>query len=200
VRLLLALLLAAPSDPVDLLGLLDLSKDTVAGEWKREGTALVTSEVRFGRVMIPYVPPAEYDLRAVVERTAGDVNSLVFGIAVGDRQGAVMIDAFNHDTTSGLDLVDGKSFPDNETAHKGQILKAGKKSEVRISVRRNSLLVAVDGQPVVAWKADWRRVSLFPQWKVGVSSALFLGAWTTAWKIHRCELIPVSGPGCRLRD
>ncbi|MGH2690166.1 MAG: hypothetical protein ACRDKW_15375, partial [Actinomycetota bacterium] len=93
------------SKTIDLLKLVDPAKDSVQGAWRFEGTALVTGPARFSRLQIPYVPPAEYDLRAVVERKDGS-NSIVFGLVAGGRQFCFVLDAFERDTASGIDLID----------------------------------------------------------------------------------------------
>lgn len=177
--------------PVDLLKLIDPKRDAVEGEWKFEEGVLVTSTIAFGRVQIPYAPPEEYDLRVVAERKS-KVNSIVLGLVAGGRQFAVMIDAFGHDTTSGVDRVDDKAFPDNETAFKGVLLTNDKPSTILVSVRKASLVVTVDGRKIVDWKADYKRASLYPNWVVPRKDALFLGAWTSLYRIHALELMPMT--------
>ena len=174
---------------VDLLKLIDVKRDAVDGAWSFDGGVLVTSTVSFGRLQVPYAPPAEYDVRMVAERK-GPVNSIVLGLVAGGKQFAVVIDAFPRDTTSGVDRVDDKAFPDNETGFKGVLLTEGKPSTLVVSVRKGSLAVTVDGRKIVDWKADYKRVSLYPNWKVPRPDALFLGAWTTPYRIHSLELFP----------
>jgi hypothetical protein len=197
-RLLLLLLLSGcASGPgvqaeVDLLTLIDPKRDAVDGTWAFEAGALVTSNISFGRLQIPYAPPEEYDVRLVAERR-GPVNSIVLGLVAGGKQFAVVIDAFPRDTMSGVDRVDDKAFPDNETGFKGVLLQSGTPSTIRVAVRKTSLKVTVDGKPVVDWKADWKRVSLYPNWKVSRKDALFLGGWTTPYRILELSLRPASG-------
>ncbi len=174
---------------VDLLKLLDLPKNSVAGEWKLEGGVLATATQRFARLQIPYAPPAEYDLRAVVERKSG-ANSIVFGLVAGGRQFCAVLDAFERGTTSGIDLIDDKAFPDNETAFVGKVLENGKPAEVLISVRKDRLTFTVGGKKLSDWKADYSRATLFPDWKVPDPKALFLGAWTAPYHVTALEVTP----------
>ncbi len=175
---------------IDLLKLIDPKRDAVDGAWAFDGGVLVTSTVSFGRLQVPYAPPPEYDVRMVAERR-GPVNSIVLGLVAGGKQFAVVIDAFPRDTTSGVDRVDDKAFPDNETGFKGVLLAEGKASTIVASVRKGSLVVTVDGRKIVDWKADYKRVSLYPNWKVPRADALFLGAWTTPYRIHSLDLVPI---------
>lgn len=200
---LLAAVLAAAQEAkvpekVDLLQGLDFKKDAVLGKWAFEEKVLVAPTVRFGRLQIPYQPPEEYDVRLVAERKAG-TDSIVLGLVGKGRQFAVVIDAFAKDPFSGVDRVDGKAFPDNETKHAGRVVENGKKVEIRASVRKDRLTITLDGKPLVDWKADWSRVSLFEDWEVPDKGALFLGSWTAPWHVHALELTPVTGEGRRTR-
>jgi len=186
---------AAPvSNNIDLLKLIDPAKDAVQGTWRFDGAALATATGRFSRLQIPYVPPAEYDLRAVVERRSGS-NSIVFGLVAGGRQFCFVLDAFEHDTASGIDLIDQVAFPDTETGYHAKILENGKPTEVVCSVRKDRLRATVGGKVIVDWPANYTRASLFKDWNVPSSEALFLGAWTAPYLVHRLELHPVSGDG-----
>jgi hypothetical protein len=186
------------SQAVDLLALIDPAKDRVAGPWGKDGGVLVNPEMKFTRIQVPYSPPEEYDLTLVAERKKG-TNSIVIGLVAGGKQFCAIIDAFEKDTASGIDLIDGLSFPDNETAHAGVLLKNGVPSTIVCSVRKDRLSVTVDGRKVVDWKADYARVSLFREWKVKDDQALFLGAWTAPYRVHKLELAPVTGAGRPLR-
>jgi len=64
------------SGAINLMKLIDLNKDVVAGVWKLQGDKLVSDASQAARVEIPYDPPAEYDFRIVFVRNDG--NSDVF--------------------------------------------------------------------------------------------------------------------------
>lgn len=184
--------------PVDLLRRIDPARDAVRGEWRREDGALRTPPVRFAQLRIPYAPPEEYDLRMVVERVSG-LNSVTLGLTAGGRRFALVVDAFDHDPYSGLDLMDGVAFPDNEAAHPGRILKNGEPTEVRCAVRRDRFRAWVGGEKIIDWKADWSRMSLYKDWTAPDAGPMFLGAWTAPFRIHALELTPVTGAGRPLR-
>ena len=183
---------------IDLLKLVDPKADRVAGEWAFDGKTLVSPALPFGRITVPYVPPEEYDLRIVAERT-GAGNSLSVGLVGGGRQFLAILDGMVPDAKSGLDLIDGQPFYGNATTHAGQLLANGRQSTILISVRRKRVQVSVDGRGIVDWKADFARVSLWPSWTMPRKDTLFLGAWTSPQRVHRLELIPVTGEGKPLR-
>ena len=61
---------AADQEAVNLLEKIDPARDTIQGEWKRDGQTLGSSNGR-SIVTIPYLPPEEYTLSAVIERRSG---------------------------------------------------------------------------------------------------------------------------------
>ena len=188
-----------PLPGIDLLRLVDVDRDKVAGDWTFDGTTLVSPAVQFGRIAIPYIPPEEYDLRIVAERQ-GRGNSLNVGLVAGGRQVMAIVDGFVPEPRSGLDLIDKKPFYDNETTdRRGLAFSETRPSTVTIAVRRARVRVVVDGRTIVDWKADYSRVSLWAGWFMHRPDTLFLGTWTTPQRIHSLELLPIGRPGKPLR-
>jgi len=184
---------------IDLLRLIDPGKDGVVGAWRFKEGRLLTPGRPFDRILIPYIPPEEYDIIVEAERLGGS-NSLNLGLARGDVQFIVILDALiNGEFTSGLDLVDGKPFYGNETTKKGALFENGKPSRVVCSVRASKITVTVDGKAVIDWNADYRRLSLYKDWKVPRTDTLFIGTWTGTVSYHSLELRPVSARGKPLR-
>ncbi len=198
---LLALLLwgAQGDGKVDLLKLLDLKKDAVAGDWKLDGGKLVSPGLTFARVQVPYVPPREYDLTVVAEREE-DPNSVAVGLAVGEQQFLAILEGKrDSEFRSGLDMVGGKPFYDNETTVKGRLLPDRGTFRIVCSVREKRVTVAVDGKKAIDWPADPKKLSLFKDWKLPRRDTLFLGSWSNVVTFHRLELTPVTGEGKPLR-
>ncbi len=177
------------SREVNLLKLVDPARDAVEGKWTFDGTVLVTANAKFGRLQIPFAPPEEYDVRMVAERTGGS-NSIVLGLAVGSRPFMVAIDAFEDDPKSGVELIDGKSFADNDTVVAGRLLKNGVRSTIVVAVRRQSVVVTVDGRKIVDWKADYSRVGIHVKWKMPRRDALWIGAFACVYRVHELTLVP----------
>ncbi len=197
-----ALLGAAPArETVDLLALIDPVQGASGGTWTKTAEGLVSPGRPFARVLIPYAPPEEYDVAAVVERQ-GDSNSINLGLAVGERQFLVILDAKQGaEYLSGLDLVDGKPFMGNETTVKGAFFVQGKPGTVVCSVRKDRVTVTVDGRKAIDWKADYTRLSLFSAWSVAHKNCLLLGSWTSVIRVSKLELTAVGGgAGRKLAD
>ena len=178
---------------VDLLELVDPGRDGVKGTWRFEGGRLETPRETFGRLQIPYALPGEYDLVAEVERMEGN-NSFVFGLRVGGKTFAIMLDS-DPESTSGIDQVDKAPFYDNDTTHRGKLFETGKSAKIRISVRKDRVRVSVDGQWIIDWPVDAAKLDLYPEWKVGDERALFVGSWETVYRIKSLVMAPFSGKG-----
>ena len=185
------------SKDVNLLKRIDQALGAVEGQWTFDGPVLVTPNAKFARLQLGYVPPPEYDLRVVAERVEGG-NSIVLGLVYGPRRFMVVVDALYPNETvprSGLELIDGKSIPDNETLVNGVQLQNRKRSTIVASVRADSVVVTVDGRKLIDWKADYQRVGLHVKWKMPHPEALWLGAYTSTWRIHELTLVQVTGNG-----
>jgi hypothetical protein len=186
---------AAPLASVDLLRRIDPARDAVEGTWSFEGPTLVTAEAKFARIQIPQAPPEEYDLRLIAERTHGS-NSIVLGLVGGGRPFMVAIDAmFGTDEIpkSGVELIDGRSFPENETRVEGRQLTNGKRATIVVSVRRGSVTLVVDGRKIIDWKVGDARLGLHVKWKMPRRDALWLGAFACVYRVYELTLIPVTG-------
>jgi hypothetical protein len=184
---------------VDLLGLIDPAKDAVLGPWTMKEGSLISPARPFGRLQIPYQPPAEYDVQVEVLRQ-GDSNSLNLGLVGTAGQFMVILDGVvDGEFRSGLDLVDGKSFYANETLVRGELVSRGRPTAVRVSVRKDRVEVAVDGKPALGGAIDPKRLTLYKDWAVPEKRCLLIGSWTGSVQIRKLELVPRSGEGRALR-
>lgn len=179
------------SGEIDLLGLIRIGSDSIQGSWVNAGGALVSPSVQWGRLMIPCLPPPEYDLRLKVTRKQG-TDSLNIGFVYGGRQGMLMIDG-NGGETSWIDLITPYDLPSNETSVVGRYLKWNRMTAVVLSVRRTGVSVAVDGTRIMDWKGDPQELKLIPGYRIPDRRALFIGCWETVLRFDEVALVPVSG-------
>jgi hypothetical protein len=177
---------------VDLLQIVDSSKDGWGGKWGFDGDVLVSPAVAFARLYLPCDPLEEYDLELVAERVGG-TDSIAIGLAAGSARFVAVIDGYGG--KSGLDLLDGKAFIENETTYNGRLFTEGKPSTILCEVRGAGVSVTVDGKRIIDWQSDVGRLSLFPRWKDPQRGPLFIGSWTSPYRIHRVTLKPVSSAG-----
>lgn len=187
---------------IELLPLVELKHDLVRGKWEIDDGALVCTEAATAaRVMIPYLPPEEYELVIVAERTAGK-DALILGLANGTTQFVHVLDGYTavNRCLSGFEVLDGKPAIENESARDGRSFTNGTPCALVYSVRRGRVGVRVNGEPVLDWKGDFGRLSVRPDYRINNPGALFVGSWMSTFRITRMTLFPYGPPGRRLRD
>ncbi len=188
----------APEGPVELIKLLDPQKDAVAGTWTREEETLLSPAIPFGRLQLPVLPPDEYDLTLTIERKSG-VDSFNIGLISGGQPCVVILDGMKNGDTSGIDLVGGKGFMDNETTFKGRLLLQDQPAQIVCSVRKDRITVSVDGKKIIDCAGDPGRLSAYRGWAVPEPRALFVGSYESGFRVQNLVLMPVSGTALLLR-
>lgn len=176
---------------VDLLDRIQTDKDAVAGEWGFYDHALFTSGVAWGRLQLPCLPPEEYDLRLRVARKRG-VNSLNLGLVIGGRQAMAVIDG-GEGKSSWLYKSDSANDYLNETTWNGKLFKWNVPATILVSIRKNSILITVDGTQVMDWMGDIADLQLPSGFRTPFPNALFVGSWETIFRIDELTLLPVTG-------
>lgn len=187
----------APSGPLtatkDLLALVEPEKTQHHGNWKREGDAVVC-EVASGpapRVLVPFVPPEEYDLECTAV-LADDSVQIGVGFVVAGRQ--VMLVAKTQQ--SGLGDIDGtRSYEEgNPTRIYEPICKPGEPAALQIGVRRGRTFASVNGKTIVDFIAGPERFTpLEPAWAMPPGQ-MFLHGNTNA----RFTKLTIGPPAMRL--
>jgi hypothetical protein len=174
-------------------------KQEAMGDWAFEGQALVCAPADPSRLMVPYTPPEEYDLTAVVERQSGS-DAIIFGLVKGSAQFCVWIDGFsNKGGISGLDMIDNQTLDRIASSVKGPLLTNGKAATVVVSVRKTGILATHDGKSFLNWQGNFNRLSTHATYKPTNPKAMFLSSWGSRYVIRKLVLSPVSGQGKRLR-
>lgn len=182
---------------VNLLKLIDPKKDGVKGDWTFDGKTLISPPIQWAKLQVPFAPPEEYDLTLVVSRKAGP-DGLVIGLVGGGKQLYGIVDGGNA-TAGGLEMIDGKAWPDNETLFRTRILTDDKPRTLLWSVRKNRVTLSVNGTTFIDWKADYRRITGNSGWTVPSKKSLMLGSWITTYHFNQAWLSPISGQGQKLR-
>ena len=188
----------APADqPIDLLKLLNLNRDTVQGRWAAHRRALVSDASQLCVIQVPYLPPEEYDLEIDAERLRGSECFRVI-VPVGQSQPSITLDAWGG-AISGLERIDGNYVREGEASFRGHVFPDAGDITIIVRVRRKGVSVVVDGKSIVDWKGDPTRLSLHPGMELPHKKALGLGTHYTTYRITRMELTPITGEGERLK-
>lgn len=191
--------LTRPKDAIDLLELVDVTKDKVSGDWQREGTHLLSPKQYGARIELPYQPPDEYELTVVAE-PLDEPNGLLMGHCSGGRRFVTLVSYSAGDgaPANAVENIDGKNVG-NATTVRQEVLLKGRPSQIVCTVRKDSLTVTCDGHELIRWQGDPKRLSLSEYWKTPTDTALFLGAYDCRYRFSRVTLTPLNGEGRKLR-
>lgn len=184
---------AAPERPAtDLLKQIDLKRDAVNGDWQMVDGALISPEVPYARLMLPPPPADEYRVTLECEKIQGGWG-MALAAVIGGHQ--VMADVDGVDGSySGLNLLDGKDQRENGTAHRGRLLVKGQGATLVYTVRRDSIQVTFNGQPIIDWQGDSSRLSMSSGHSVPDKTRLALCEYQTVCRISKLEIEPLSEP------
>jgi hypothetical protein len=186
-----------PPQRVDLMALIELRNDMVRGGWKMDGGALLSPSEVDALLQIPYAPPLEYDVEAIIEWREGD-DGFGIGLASGSAQMLAAMDSHGH-SISGLAQIDGKPVDENETTFRGRVFEKDRPVKVLCAVRLDSVTVKANGSTLIEWKADFRRVSLRSPWEVRSRESLFLCSLHGVYRITSLSVMPITRAGRLLR-
>jgi hypothetical protein len=156
--------------------------------WKTSGRILVGAATWPTRQVVTFDTdvPEEYDLTLVVERADSGNKDFAVGILAAGAQCAFHFDSWDG-TASSLALVAGA---ESEKAP-GGVFRSGKPRTVRLMVRRDGLVVQLDGKDFWKGRPDWKQATPHSAVVVREKSRLFLVAAGGAWKVSAFTLTQV---------
>jgi serine/threonine protein kinase len=182
-------------DTVELLRLVDLSKDVVSGRWSRKSDGLISEGGKPSRLQIPYRPPEEYDLRIVFARHTSNfcVNLIL------SQSGEPFTFVMHRDGYFGFEKVAGEDFHKNPTTKRfdGPLHK-DQEYTVVVEVRRSGVKTFCEGFPLSRLDS-YDTVAMNKDWKLPDPAALGLGTWDGGAEIKRLEIREVTGKGAPSR-
>ncbi len=190
---------ARPQDAIDLLALVDVSKDKVSAEWQKESAQLLSPKAFGARLELPYQPPDEYELTVIAE-PLDEPNGLLLGQRSGANRFAALLSysAGKGEPANALENIDGQNVGNASTVRR-EVLVKGRPSQIICTVRNGSVTVTCDGHELIQWRGDSKRLSLSDYWKTPNEATLFLGAYDCRYRFSRVTLTPLSGEGRKLR-
>jgi serine/threonine protein kinase len=188
---------ASTAGAINLLALVDVKRDAVAGDWTMTGKELALAKGIYGALEFQTAVPEEYDFE--IEFTPqSDGNNVNQYITAGGQSFAWKLNA--HARTPplyGFELLDGK-FSKDTTEARTEISKAlqiGTRYRSTIEVRKGSLRALLDGEEIVKWTGDFSRFSMENGTKLSNPKHLGVGAYKRGVVFHKAELRPAGGVG-----
>lgn len=188
---------AAPAGAINLLGLVDVKRDAVAGDWTMMGKELVLAKGIYGALEFQTAVPEEYDFEMEFTPQT-DGNNVNQYISAGGHSFAWKLNA--HARTPplyGFELLDGKFAKDTTEARTeiSQALQVGTRYRSTIEVRKASLRALLDGKELVKWSGDFSRFSMENGTKLRDPKHIGVGAYKRGVIFHKAEVRPPAAVG-----
>jgi hypothetical protein len=147
-----------PAEPIDLLKLIDIKRDTLRGRWESNGSSIVSADPGYSSLQIPFQPPREYVLEIGVAKLNGG-NDFQIALVCGEQRCTLVLDG-NGGQASGISAIDGRSFDNNETTVRGTQLPMDNPVLIATTIRNQQLTVAIANNPIIDWKGPQKLLSL----------------------------------------
>jgi len=156
-----------PGQWVELIGLVDPERDTVAGKWQRRGRSLaLSSPASQNRAVAPIAPAGSYTLDAQFVRVSGD-DTVCFVLPVGSRSVSLLFSAW-HGAVHGLGNIKGRDPRSNATTLKPGTLRNGVTYRAYMTVKargkRARITVWLNDRPLIAWEGALTDLSPHGGW------------------------------------
>ena len=192
---------AGPGSTIDLMQLIDVSKDYMAGAWTLKNGKLAVDGKEVARIEIPYEPPAEYDFRIVFSRTEGSGD--VVQILTKNNRAFQWVMGSNSNSYMGFALINNQWVADagspGGVAMPGALTN-GKTYTSVVQVRKDGVKAFVDGKLIKEYKTStYEEMSPNSLFAIRSTSILGLGSWYSGVAYQKIELVEVTGRGKRTR-
>ncbi|MFO1042315.1 MAG: hypothetical protein U0941_11050 [Planctomycetaceae bacterium] len=181
---------------IDLLKLVDLSRDVLTGEWQQTNTALIGPAG--GRIYFPAKTPEDYQLKFSVRRIEGN-DTLGLGFMMAGRQGMVVLDEL-HSTSSGMP-VDGRAAEDdlNCTKWRGKLFEDKTLGQIVITVHPGHLHLTFGGKTIIDWHGDPQRLFLHDAYGIASRQSPFALVSKSSYAFESATLTPIKPEPPQLR-
>jgi hypothetical protein len=182
---------------IDLLKLIDPSRDTMTGNWKlitgEFAPQLSSDATQHARLNIPYAPPQEYDFRVDFTRTGGD-NCMAQMFT--DQNPCCLVLYGWKGTVSGFQQVKGQAADHNPTAVHDLATSNGQRHTSIIKVRKNAIEAWLDGNLIAHYDTTGEDLGA-KDWKI--DAPMGVGSQLSPTIFHTIELTEITGKGHPLR-
>ncbi len=181
---------------VDLLPLVDLRRDVIAGAWTGGPEGIVSDNAESARLALPYEPPAEYDFSVEFTRLEG-TDAVSQLLSHGTRRFEWIMGGWDEQVTGFQNLVeDGvpRGANTNQTGRHDVRPTNGRRHTSVVRVRRDGVEAFFDGKLVSRHKTDFADLQCSFFWGIG-GKDLGLGSARGSTRFHAVRVTKVSGEG-----
>jgi len=191
---------------VDLLPLVDVKRDVIAGEWSRDGADLMVTAAKSGgasgtpRLQLPYQPPEEYDFEIEFTPESG-ANLVAQSLSAHEHSFSWMLDvSLKAGMKAGLDRVDRQRISGRSvgTTMRPQFLTNGKRHRSTVQVRATGVRGLLDDEVLATYGRDttWdQSLDRSPNEAMRDNLHLGLAALDRAVRFHKITVREITGAG-----
>jgi serine/threonine protein kinase len=189
--------------PVDLLTLLDESKDAIAGNWTRDGDGTWRSDATpKSRIQIPVAVKGNYRLKARLVRLTAN-KPLVVVLPVGTKQFCLTL-SDGEEKISGIGRLQDKDHTENETMSSDAELLNGDLYDLDVSLSTNGetaqIRASLDGERFLNWFGPVSALSLDQAYLLPREDTIALASDEAEIQFRRVTLEMQSGYAEPLRE
>jgi serine/threonine protein kinase len=192
---------------IDLLSLVDLSRDRQSDTWtvSKPGQLLATARKNgHFALVLPWSPPAEYCLHLKLTRMPKiGAGPLRIGLSQGASRFLLVVDAkVDKPFYSGLAVIDDVLLEKRSDTHVGPLLFPHRTADLAITVRKNQVALKANGTQVYQWSGDLGRSTRRIAGRTGsVRPLIISGGPEASFTFDEIRLEPLSDdPGQPLLD
>jgi hypothetical protein len=182
---------------INLLRLIDPSRDTMTGNWKLNtgefAPQLSSDTSQHARLNIPYEPPQEYDFRVDFTRTGGD--NCMAQMFTHQNPCCLVLYGWKG-TVSGFQQVKGQAADHNSTGVHDLPTSNGQRHTSIIKVRKNAIEAWLDGNLITHYDTTGEDLGA-KDWRI--DAPLGVGSQLSPTIFHTIELTEITGQGHPLR-
>lgn len=154
----------------------------IRGQWHVDAQALKSiGTTPFAEFALPDAASDEYTLHVEgTRKPAGNPSPksdiLGLGLVCNGHQALFVMNGLPGAATSGLSLLDGHNWSDNETTLSGFCPQMHKPFALDAIVRKDGIEIRLNGRSIVDWRGDASRLKRPPEWKPWQPGGLSIAA------------------------
>ena len=184
----------------NLLSMVELPGCIASGTWTVQDNKLISGREAFARVMLPFMPPEEYDVRLQFSRLSGVGEVALLLPAGAERAFSVELGGWRN-TSNGFQAYRGERRPDHfGTAKSARALDNHRLYTLEVQVRKEGVSATLDGRPLLSGSGTvgLTDLSLDACWALR-ARGFGLGSNASPAEFHRLDLLAVTGTGAGAR-
>lgn len=194
---------------IDLMPLIDVQRDAIAGEWRMDNGRLVASKAGegpgtgFPRLELPYAPPAEYEFEVEFE-VAGEGSGICQILSAKGRSFSWVVGAqMAAGWKTGFETIEGQtvlSRLDGTMLRSADFLQSGRRHSMKVEVRSTTLRGYLDDRQLIHWGKSveaFQLLDISPRLALRKPGRLGLAANNRAVTFHRVMVREITGEGSK---